>query len=48
MVALRLEIDGEQRILRSCSHCDLRTWESAAGATDLAQILDDLAESAKR
>lgn len=45
MVGLQLRIEGQPRTLRSCSHCDLRIWETAEGQTTLGRVLDQLAES---
>ncbi len=45
MVALQLRIEGQARTLRSCSHCDLRIWETEQGRTTLGNVLDQLAEA---
>lgn len=48
MVALTLDIENEKRTLRSCSHCDVREWETTAGAISLEGVLDELSDSAAR
>lgn len=46
MVALTLTVDGDDRVLRSCSHCDLRQWEMSGGTqTSLAGVLQELTAS---
>lgn len=44
MVAITLDVRGEQQTLRSCSHCDLRIWETQEGTTTLDVVLDTLAQ----
>ena len=48
MVAIRLKIEDEPRTLRSCSHCDLRIWETDTGKTTLNSVLSQLAEAESR
>lgn len=48
MVALQLTIDEQPRTLRSCSHCDLRIWETQDGNTTLDSVLTQLAEAEGR
>lgn len=45
MVAITLEIAEQPRTLRSCSHCDVREWESDSGDTSLSGVLSDLTEA---
>ncbi len=43
MVALTLTIDDADRVLRSCSYCDVRMWEDHDGErTSLAGVLEEL------
>ena len=44
MVSINLDVRGEQQTLRSCSHCDLRIWETQEGTTTLDVVLDSLAQ----
>ena len=48
MVAITLEIAEQLRTLRSCSHCDIREWETDAGGTNLSGVLADLSEASTR
>lgn len=48
MVAITLEIAEQLRTLRSCSHCDIREWETDAGGTNLTGVLADLSEASTR
>jgi len=45
MVGLQLKINERPRTLRSCSHCDLRIWETDEGHTTLDTVLDQLAQA---
>ena len=45
MVAITLEIAAQPRTLRSCSHCDVREWETDSGDTSLSGVLSDLTEA---
>lgn len=45
MVALQLRIEDQPRTLRSCSHCDLRIWETEDGHTTLDNVLSQIAEA---
>ncbi|MGI9608215.1 MAG: hypothetical protein ACR2P0_18945 [Acidimicrobiales bacterium] len=47
MVAITLDIDGRFRTLRSCSHCDIREWATEATDTELSDVLNELADSAR-
>ncbi len=47
MVSITLDIDGGFRTLRSCSYCDVREWESAAGGVTLDGVLDELSTQAR-
>jgi len=47
MASITLDIDGEKRTLRSCSHCDLRLWEAEQGHTTLDNVLEALATEAR-
>jgi len=46
MVALTLDIENEKRTLRSCSHCDVREWETVGGTISLEGVLTELSDSA--
>ena len=47
MVSITLDIEGLQRTLRSCSHCDIREWESESGNTSLDGVLGELSSQAR-
>ena len=47
MASITLDIDGAQRTLRSCSHCDIRLWESEDGKTTLDNVLQALAADSR-
>lgn len=46
MVTISLHIEVGARTLRSCSHCDIREWETEVGQTTLGGVLEDIAEVA--
>lgn len=45
MVAITLEIGNAPKTLRSCSHCDIRQWESGTDRIHLDGVLGELSES---
>lgn len=40
MVVIEMVVGGWRLALHSCSHCDLRWWESQDGVLSLAGVLD--------
>ena len=46
MVVITLLVNEQPRTLRSCSHCDIREWETMTGNTSLSGVLDDLSQAA--
>lgn len=47
MASITLDIDGGKRTLRSCSHCDIRLWETEDGNTTLDNVLSALSSEAR-
>jgi len=47
MVSIALDINGRERILRSCSNCDIRVWETAESDTSLDGVLSELSDQAR-
>jgi hypothetical protein len=39
LVEIKLKLRGEELVLRSCSVCDLRTWEGLDGRMSLSSVL---------
>jgi transcriptional regulator NrdR family protein len=40
LVVIKLRLGGEQVVLRSCSSCDLRSWEGLDGELRLSSVLE--------
>lgn len=48
-VEITIDVGGQPVIMRSCSHCDVRTWHGPDGEVPLRGVLTGLsAASAKR
>lgn len=44
LVVIQMKVAGEPVVLRSCSYCDTRWWESLDGSLSLSSVLEMVAQ----
>lgn len=48
MVSIRMTVDGNDLVMESCQHCDIRRWHLAGREIDLEQALAQVGEHVGR